>query len=1317
MKKEQDTKCVNWFMHKKGKHWVYGCSILVCSAVTLGVSTTQIKADKVDNVSSSTTLISKTNESITTSNTGEELKDSNTENNINTSKEENAKAPKETEVATDTTSAVTQTTNEANNVSDIEEDTQKDDSTAPAETATVAAQENNAVVTGSNTEKTNVESQNNQASPENYKTNLEGVKHDDSWKYTEDGLYSNAVGKGDNFYFSESTGKDFVFQTDVTFLQNTGAASLVFRANNDTNNLRGYVVNLDGNSHKVKLWRWAEANLIDEKEIAATQDNKYSLKVVAIGGWISYYVNNVLVANLSDYTLQRNDLGQTTYIPEGHFGLLNWNGEMVFQNTFYKELTDKMIPTIDDVTVSSKKGSVESKGQFFSKGATYIQYVSNAADTVDLSFVKHNQDAKIIVTDSNGKTYTDYQNIPLSVGANYLTVTSSYVTTDGYTATVTYRINIHRRQSDKIYYNEAFRDQYHYSVKDGWANDPNGLVYYHGKYHMFYQFYDDTQWGPMHWAHATSTDLLHWKEEPIAFYPDYNGTMFSGCIVADENNTSGLFEGNQGGLVALITNNGEGQRIKVAYSADEGKTWTKVDKIVADWTTDPLQVRDFRDPKVFRWNGKWFMVLAGGPLRIYSSSNLLDWNVESTYPDLHTECPDLYPIQTKDGVVKWVLSRGGRYYKIGDFKEINGKWQFVADKDYQETDGVMNFGKDSYAAMTYYVQDFGTSEKPTLPEIIELNWMNTWDDYCNLVANRLDQKFNGTFNLNLSVGLVKEGDKYVLTQTPVKAYENLRDLGSTIYYHDVSVASDNTLFKDFKGDTYEIVAHFKPSQGTTKVGFNLRVGNGEVTKVVYDLQSEKLYIDRSNSGITLTNKFKEIDSQNVTRNADGSLDLHLFVDRASVEVFARNNTVAGANQIFADPQSLGLGVLVEGDATQADIALYPLKSIWTDKKLVTEPLEMVAASEQTVRMNVGDNEIVKVYLAPVSDATKEIAWEVNDASIIATEINDNQVIVKALKKGTVTLRASLKENPAMYKEFTINVLENNFKTNLNNTVSLSGDWYIDGESLLVANNGSNDIYMSTDKVAQPNYQLDFDLQYEKGLVNIFFASEKIDPANAYTIQLGNDNTVRLFRFYGDTIFESKLPKLINDNQLHHVKVVKDGKSVRVLVDDVEVLAYTFESVDDYFDAPYIGLGLWDGKLAIQNLFVNGLASEPIEVQPVPEKQPDNETTDGGTGEIKPEDGTDKETISKDGDTSVNVASLPENKMVINEVGKVVNSDINVEKLNISLGERKAPYTNKQTAQTLPKTGEGDQHLSAWGILTILSAIGLFFAKYFRRRSN
>lgn len=526
---------------------------------------------------------------------------------------------------------------------------------------------------------------------ESFKTNLENkTAVGGNWEVREEGLYSNAVDKGDCFLYSQTKSSNFVYSTDVTFLRDSGAAALTFRSAGSENHEDCYAVNLDASSKKCKFWRWQDESdyqLIDEKAIEPTADGKYTLKVVAIDSWMMYYVNDVLVASTGDYYLQPGDRGQNTCGKSGYFGLLNWNGEMVFQNTYYTEIDGDFNPLADDITVTSSTGTVEAKTQFTPTEPITLQYVRNDAKTVDLKVTPQSKNAVITVKDEDGKVYEGGKNIPVAEGSNYLEITST-VTADNSTtatATATYRVNVHRRQADAVYYNEPYRGQYHYSVQDGWANDPNGLVYYNGTYHLFYQFYDDTKWGPMHWAHATSKDLINWEEQPIALYPDANGAMFSGCIVADETNSSGLFSSSKGGLVALITANGNGQRIKLAYSEDEGKTWTKVDEIAADWTDDPLLSRDFRDPKVFRWENKWFMVVAGGPLRIYSSDNLTEWKCESTYSKLHTECPDMYPIEASDGTIKWVLSRGGRAYKVGDFKQVDGSWKFIPDEEYMRT--------------------------------------------------------------------------------------------------------------------------------------------------------------------------------------------------------------------------------------------------------------------------------------------------------------------------------------------------------------------------------------------------------------------------------------------------------------------------------------------------------------------------------------------------------------------------------------------------------------------------------------------------------
>lgn len=1036
-----------------------------------------------------------------------------------------------------------------------------------------------------------------------YKTNLEGFSamENAAWEVREDGLYSNASGKGDSFLYTKTQGNDFVYSTDVTFVKNEGAASLVFRNANEDQNTNCYAVNIDAGSKECKFWKWQNGENYDMSQVDKTKvdpiDGKYTLKVVAVGSWISCYVNGTLIASTGDYLLQGTEKGQSTSIDEGYFGLLNWNGEMVFQNTYYRPITDSNSPLIEDIAVTST-GDVEKKGQFFPEEPTHFQYVKNNAATVNIVPTKKNANAKITVLGTDGTTvYPDGKNIPLVVGPNFLTVISSASVDDaGTEATLTYRVNVHRRQADEVYYNEPYRGQYHYSVKDGWGNDPNGMIYYNGTYHFFYQFYEGTSHGPMHWAHATSKDMIHWEEEPVAIYPDESGVMFNGYIVQDENNTSGLFkEEDKCRFVALITINGNGQRFKVAYSTDEGKTWKKVKKIAADWEDDPLWSRDFRDPQIFRYENKWFLTVAGGPLRIYSSDNLLDWKCESAYGNFHTECPDLFPLQADDGKVKWLLNGGGRFYKIGDFKEVDGNWTFVPDPEYGTMNNTadserMNFGKDSYATMRYYLDhDFGTAANPTPKDITVINWMNTWD-YCTTIGKTVGQEFNGTYNLTLNLGLTKnESGKYILTQTPIEQYQSLRDTKNAKELKNVDVTENNGLLKDFKGDCYEIVSTFRPGTDTKKVGFKLRTNGKEETVVTYDLETETVSIDRSRSGIIIPGSFVQVDSQsNVKRNADGSIDLHIYVDRASVEVFAKNYTVAGAEQIFPSVNSLGASVFAEGGAAKADITVYPMDTIWTDKKEVADPIEIGSSSPGENNVNIGSALDLSAYLLPIG-VVQDIEWSVEDKTVVSLQAQAEDmtsVQVTGLKEGTTKVTAVSKANLSLKKEFTIHVYKNNFKTNLA-PFAANGNWFINDEVLSVSNSAANDSYMTQNKLTAKTYELETDLKYEKGLVNLFFAAKSTDPTGAYALQFGQNDMVRLFYFAGDTIKEASMGKAINDNQYHHVKVAKTENSVTVFVDGTECLSHTFESVEPFFNDAHVGLGLWDGALEVKGLYIDG----------------------------------------------------------------------------------------------------------------------------------
>ncbi len=1056
-----------------------------------------------------------------------------------------------------------------------------------------------------------------------FETNLKGMHYGKgNWEVTDEGLYSDATNLGDAFLYTDTTvkGTNFVYSTDVTFKDRKGAAALVFRSNQDDTNKEAYAVNIDAETGEYKFWRWQNDEDYQLRstgnKVALKADNKYHLDVVAYDGWISYYIDGVLVANLGDYTMQVDNVGQSTVLKEGNFGLLNFNSKVVFQNTYWKPIEGDFTPLLQNIKVSpSNAGTVETPGQFVNTESVYMQYVSNDTDKIDLSVSKASAKATVSAFTEDKTEYEDLKNIPLKSGKNVITVTSEVTgETDDKTnlkARLTYRLVVIRRvAAEEDYYDEQYRGQYHYSVKEGWANDPNGLVKFNGKYHMFYQFFSDTKWGPMHWAHATSEDLLTWEDQPTALYPDANGAMFSGCIVADEKNTSGLFDGVAGGgLVALITADGNGQRIKVAYSTDEGTTWTKLDNIVADFTNDPLNSSDFRDPKVFRWENKWFMVVAGGPLRIYSSDDLLDWKCESVYGNLHTECPDLYPIIADNNQLKWVLSRGGRFYKVGDFKQVNGLWKFVPDAQYagdgNENDGIMNFGKDSYAAMTYYVQDFGTAANPNIPEIVEFNWMNTWDNYCNLVAEQTGNNvFNGTFNLNLTLGLHFENGKYKLTQTPYSGYKALRETASAKVWENKVIGANQSVSLDGIDTTsYEIVANLKPQAGTTAVGFKVRKNGSEETIIKYDLGTKNLSIDRSKSGKLLIGKdkdnndvdfFSPINQMETERRVDGSVDLHIFVDRASVEVFMNDYTVAGANQIFPSPDSKGIEVFSNGGETIADITIYPLSSIWKNQKITT----VVELDQTQVNGYVNEAFTLNAAVYPETE-NQEVTWTVDHPELLKiTKAGATSANFMPLKEGKVTITATSKSDPSAKAECQVVIRRNDFKTNLEGFASSINGWVIEGDAYKGTTGAVNAFTFANEKAKGNVYTYSADVKVNSGLFNMIFESRSNPYEGAYAIQLNGaeKSSVRLFDFKNDWEFKkenSGMPAGSSSSDCH-VDIVKDGKRVIVYIDGQVALDHTINDADRQYNTGVFGLGMWEGNAEVRNVYVrNGYPAKSI----------------------------------------------------------------------------------------------------------------------------
>ena len=1097
---------------------------------------------------------------------------------------------------------------------------------------------------------------------ESFDTNLEWDSSfkpsgDGEWKLTPEGLRSKS--SGDSFMFSNINAKDFVYTANVKFNEAKGAASLVIRSNKSSDNKNSYVVNINGENGEARIFKFENNNAVD---VAASKKlevkSEYNLKVVAIDKHLVFYIDDKLIASTGDYTMQSTDLGQNDAILEGFLGLLTWNSDVTYQDVYYTGINESNTPELQGIEANPVNGKIESKIDVKKNQYVYINYVSNDCESIVLNPVAKNQNVMTEILDSSGKTVEG--NLPLKVGRNIYSIVSK--NKDG--ASVIYNLVIHRRKSE--YYNEQYRGQYHYSVKEGWGNDPNGMVYFNNKYHLFYQFYDNgTNWGPMHWGHATSEDLIHWEDQPIAFYPDEYGTMFSGCAVIDKDNQSGLFKdengekSKEGGLVALITSNGNGQRITAAYSKD-GSNWEKHDGVLVDWSEDPLNSKDFRDPKVFRYQDKWFMVIAGGPLRIYSSDNLLDWKVESTYGDLHTECPDLYrlPLNNSDGTVeyKWVLSRGGRYYKIGDFKEVDGNWRFIPDKEYSgsgtENDGIMNFGKDSYAAMTYYKNDFDYEDRNgKVDDVIEINWMNTWDDYCNSVDDASGNNvFNGTYNLQLKLGLTRdESGKIVLTQTPISEYETLRNNNNKISLKNATIKPGKNLLKDFSGKSYNIVANIRPEKGTTEVGFNVHTGeNGEKTVVKYNFETKEISIDRSKSGASPSNKFLEVMKQSVKENPDGSIDLNLYVDRSSVEVFTKDYTVTGAAQIFSSEISDGLEVFSVGGNATADIDVYEMNSIWKDR-----PQEDKAIKLSTTNVEMYKKEKYElIYKVEGLDNNKVIV-DVENPNVAKVKVNNNKIVIEGLNKGETVLKIRAKDEESIERECKIKVVENNFVTNLSGWKATAGKWVINDINYECKDSG-NAFTFAENKAENDKYTYEVDVNKNNGLVNIIFGAQSTNVWDGcYSVQLV-DNKVRLFDFKEDYTFAISDLKESN-NSVNKVKIDVDGSNIKVSVDGVEYIDVT---VDRLYTKGYFGLGLYNSFGQFSNVKVTGAYNFNKIVTNIDELRV---TTDTTLEEI--------------------ASKLPDNVQLSDVNGNLVYSGVKWDYSNVSIG-KKGEYT------ILGKVGDG-----------------------------
>jgi fructan beta-fructosidase len=747
-------------------------------------------------------------------------------------------------------------------------------------------------------------------------------------------------------------------------------------------------------------------------------------------------------------------------------------------------------------------------------------------------------------------------------------------------------------------YLENYREQYHYSPAKAWANDPNGMVYFNGEYHLFYQYNPDASvWGPMHWGHAVSTDLIHWTELPIALAPDDGGTIYSGSAVIDKENTTGFFDGIAGGgLVAIYTqdymdNGAERQKQSIAYSKDNGRTWIKYEgNPVIAAESDPLNNSAFRDPKVF-YNeeaGKWFMVVAGGPLRFFSSDNLKDWHPEGMQNEIQTECPDIYKLEVGNtGTYKWVLSEGGRYYRVGDFKEVYGVWKFVDDNNAHFP---MNFGKDSYAAQTYY----GTDENGT-PDgrRIMINWMNNWD-YCNNVAP-ITKTFNGSFDLQTELKLVNADAGIRLIQQPIDEYKTLRKSPTT--FDNVTISPDQpNIMSNLSSSQYEIVAEFTPDANTTEVGFKLRVGKSadQETDVKYNLTTGEIILDRSKSGKSPSaDKFLQAYSQKMGKTADGKIQLHIFVDAASVEVYGNNGEVTGSGQIFPNRSSEGIEVYSVGGNSTATIQYYPLSSIWNNEVTGTNSA-LVSLSEGDLGKKVGDEFTIYTTTVPTT-AIQGVNWQFDQAVLEIVSQDDEKTAFRTKSVGSTTLTAVSKDTKSS-KTININVYDSNPSSIIGSLTNFAttGDWYVKDDSYIGDSSGDGFAVAEQTYDSQAASTLEANADVSDGnTAGLVLLSQTANPKEGAIIANVNKNgEYRVFEFTGldangnpqvSDLNSGIVPK--TEKNIYKLRSEVNGTHLKYWINDELVC----DTNQNYFTTGRFGLNVYGGATLFKNVTLSNNA--------------------------------------------------------------------------------------------------------------------------------
>lgn len=775
-------------------------------------------------------------------------------------------------------------------------------------------------------------------------TNLHGWQGDPGWRATSTGLLAE-TGENRNSRLI-ATGEqvaETVVTTSVIVHSEYAVATLLARA--DEKGSRGYAVELDANQDRVRLYRVADNHTLATQDVTVEVGTVYQLTLSAEGNSITAGVRTDFIKPDDRWpALSATD----DTVAEGFPGIGAWNGTVGFTGITLDGLDSTVEWSAESGRWQQVRDGLKGSGVLVSEAVSAeVELAADVTVAAGASLGVQLGEDPVLALDVAGERPVRIE-VRREMNRVRVVADGREVVAKEMPAASGDRVRIHATGGEVRLANvrldradqawgDRYRGAYHYSEAASSTSDPNGLVFLDGEYHLFHQ--DQGRW-----AHAVSTDLLHWNRLPIALDHNRFGDAWSGSAVVDERNASGLFD-NGSGLIAYYTSfdpsapNGN-QEIRAAYSTDAGRSWQLIDQVIVanpggvdgDW--------DFRDPKV-TWDeaGKrWLMVVSGGDhIRFFASTDLLHWEHLSNFgyqPWLDggvMECPDLFllPVADKPGEQRWVLwwSTGAvRATHGSSARYVTGTFdgEFHPDTPAEQVLRA-DHGRDYYAAMSFA----GLKDRTVM-----LGWMSNWDYALAEPTGR----WAGQLSVPREIGLVEvPGQGLRLTQQPVAELAALD--GQPTRVGPVTVApGDPNALAGLSGVSYRFRAEVEvPEGGASEFALSLRTGEGQATKLLWRGSDQTLRLDRVTAGeSSFTRWFADpVESTaeavwpSTVSPSSGQRRVVItgYVDSSSVELFSEDGTVAMTSQVFPAPESAGLGFDVTGGtATLASFELTPLSA-------------------------------------------------------------------------------------------------------------------------------------------------------------------------------------------------------------------------------------------------------------------------------------------------------------------------------------------------------------------------------------------------------